>query len=92
MSDAEDAKIPIVGTTMKSGQFLEESAQLTWTTQKPTAPGLYGYRKSRDVRAYMVVVDLNEDTLTVDDQNTEHCRGAVATIDGEWAGPLLPPK
>ena len=46
MSKAEEPKIP-VGMTIKAGQYLVEPALLTWTTQKPTVPGLYGYRKSR---------------------------------------------
>lgn len=41
MSDAK-ANGPVVGTTTKTGQYLEEPARLTWTTQKPTAPALYG--------------------------------------------------
>ncbi|MEO5630445.1 MAG: hypothetical protein ABIR69_00990 [Nitrospiraceae bacterium] len=31
------------------------------------------------------------DTPTVDDQNDE-CSGEVDKIEGEWAGPLEPPK
>lgn len=91
MSDAKEAKVP-VGTTTKTGQYLEEPNRLTWTTQKPTAPGLYGYRRSRDGKAYMVEVELDGETLKVDDKSIEHCRGPVATIEGEWAGPMLPPK
>ena len=91
MGNAKAAKVP-VGTTTKTGQYLEESGRLTWTNQKPTAPGLYGYRRSRDGKAYMVVVELDADTLKVDDTNIEHCRGPVATIEGEWAGPMLSPK
>lgn len=91
MTDPKEPEIP-VGITMKAGQYLEDSARLTWTTQKPTAPGLYGYRKSRAAKAYVVEVDLDDGTARVDDKNTEHCRGAVATIEGEWAGPLLPTK
>lgn len=92
MSDAEGARIPVVGTTVKPGQYLEGLALSPWTTQKPMAPGLYWYRKLPDLDAYIVEVELDGDTLTVDDKNTVHCRGPVATIDGEWAGPLLPPK
>ena len=92
MNNAEEGKIPIAGTTVKPGQYLEEPDLLTWTSQKPMAPGLYAYRKSRDVRAYVVEVELENDALTIDDKNIHHCRGAVATIEGEWAGPLLPPK
>jgi hypothetical protein len=92
MCNAEEGKIPTAGITMKPGQYLEEPALLTWTTQKPTAPGLYGYRKSRDGKAYVVDVELENGTLKVDNKNADHCRGAVATIEGEWAGPLLPPK
>ena len=70
MSDAEEGKIPLAGTSMKSGQYLEEPALLTWTTQTPTAPGRYGYRKSRDVRASVVEVELDDDSLSVDDKNS----------------------
>jgi hypothetical protein len=92
MSDAESAWAPVAGTTEKTGQYLEKSVLLIWTTQKPTAPGLYWYRRSRDSRAHVVEVELDGSTLTVDDKNTAHCRGSVVTIEGEWAGPLLPPK
>jgi hypothetical protein len=78
--------------TVKAGQYLEEPSLLTWTTQKPTAPGLYGYRKSRDAKAYVVDVELKNSTLTVDNKHANRCRGPVETIEGEWAGPLLPPK
>lgn len=88
MIDAEDPNIPIVGT----GQYLERPAMLTWSTKKPTAPGLYWYRKSLGVRVYIVEVELDGVTLRVDDKNTDQCRGEVATIDGQWAGPLLPPE
>lgn len=86
------AKGPDVGVTTKTGQYLQEPARLTWTKQKPTTPGLYGYRHSRDVKAYVVEVELDGDTLKVNDKSTEHCRGPVVNIEGEWAGPLLPPK
>lgn len=91
MSKAEEPKIP-VGMTIKAGQYLVEPALLIWTTQKPTAPGLYGYRKSRDAKAYVLDVELKNGVPTVDNKYADHCRGAVATIEGEWAGPLLPPK
>ena len=83
---------PDVGITTKTGQYLAEPARLTWTTQKPTTPGLYGYRNSREGKAYVVEVELDGDTLKINDKNTKHCRGPVVTIEGEWAGPLLPPK
>ena len=91
MNDAQ-AKEPDAGITTKAGQYLEEPARLTWTTEKPTTPGLYGYRKSRAGKAYVVEVELDGATLKVDDKNTAHCVGPILTIEGEWAGPLLPPK
>ena len=39
MNDAK-AKSPDVGVTTKTRQHREEPARLTWTTQKPTTPGL----------------------------------------------------
>ena len=92
MSDGESTRAPVAGVTEKTGQYLEKSAVLIWTTQKPTVPGLYWYRKSRDSKAYVVEVELINDTLTVDDKNADQCRGFIATIEGEWAGPLLSPK
>lgn len=92
MSDSKSARAPVAGVTEKTGQYLETSDVLIWTTQKPTVPGLHWYRKSRDSKAYVVEVELNDNTLTVDDTNTDHCRGSIATIEGEWAGPLLSPK
>lgn len=79
MDDAK-SKDSDVGVTTKTGQYLEEPARLIWTTQKPTTPRLYGYRHSRDMKAYVVEVELDGD------------RGPIVTIEGEWAGPLLPPK
>jgi len=92
MSEGESARTPVGGVTEKTGQYLERSAVVICTTQKPTAPGLYWYRKSRDSKAYVVEVELDGNTLAVDDKNTDHCRGSVSTIEGEWAGPLLAPK
>ncbi|HKO29883.1 MAG TPA: hypothetical protein VJU54_01995 [Nitrospiraceae bacterium] len=93
MSDAKKAKIPSLGGTTKAGQYLEGgSATYTWTTKKPTAPGLYWYRKSVGLKPYIVDVELHRKTLRVDNKNTEQCNGEVGTIEGQWAGPLLPPK
>ena len=86
------AKIPRVGTTTRAGQYLEGMVPHTWTTKKPTAPGLYWYRKSAGLKAYVIDVELKRGTLVVDNKNNDLCRGEVATISGYWAGPLLPPK
>jgi hypothetical protein len=87
MTEAEDLDIPLVGM----GQYLERPAMVTWSTKKPTASGLYWYRKSLGVRVYIVEVELDGVTLRVDGKNTDQGKGEVATIEGEWAGPLLPP-
>jgi len=63
---------------------------LTWTTEKPKVAGLYWYRRSLGLMGFIVEVELEGDTLTVDDTH-EECRGAVATIEGQWAGPLESP-
>jgi hypothetical protein len=92
MSADEKAKIPRVGTTTKAGQYLEGFPTSTWTTQAPTAPGLYWYRRSLGLKAHIVEVELDGDTLRVDDKYTDQCRGEVTTIEGQWAGPLPPTK
>ena len=71
MSNPEEAKIPRVGTTTKAGAYLEGSAPLAWTATKPTSPGLYWYRKSLGSKAYIVDVELLDDTLRVDNKNTD---------------------
>ena len=92
MSEGESVRAPVAGVTEKTGQYLEKSAIVIWTAQKPTVPGLYWYKKSRDSKGYVVEVELDGGTLTIDDKNADHCRGSVSTIEGEWAGPLLSPK
>ena len=63
---------------------------LTWTTEKPTVPGLYWYRRSLGLRSMIFEVEIQDGTLTVIGENAE-CSGEVATIEGQWAGPLEPP-
>jgi len=92
MTHAEDPNIPIVDTFVKPAQYLKRPAMLTWSTKKPMAPGFYWYRKAIRMRVYIVEVELDGVTLRVDDKNTDQCRGKVATIEGQWAGPLLPPE
>ena len=92
MSDDEEVQIPRMGTTTKAGQYVEGPPASTWTTQAPTAPGLYWYRKSLGLKAHLVEVELDGGTLKVDDQSTDQCRGEVTTIEGQWAGPLPPTK
>ncbi|MGH7184328.1 MAG: hypothetical protein ACREJN_20470 [Nitrospiraceae bacterium] len=92
MNEDEEAKIPRVGTTTKAGQYLEGSPASMWTTRAPTAPGLYWYRRSLGVKAHLVEVELDGDTLRVDDKYMDQCRGEVTTIEGQWAGPLPPTK
>jgi DNA-binding NtrC family response regulator len=88
MTDAEDSNIPLIGR----GQYLKRPVMLTWSNKKPKAPGLYWYRKSHGLKVHIVEVELNGVTLRVDDKNSDQCRGEVATIEGQWAGPLLPPE
>jgi hypothetical protein len=67
------------------------AALLTWTTDKPTVPRLYRYRRSPGWVGFVVEVEFEGDTLTVDNQNDE-CSGEVDNMEGEWAGPLEPPE
>jgi hypothetical protein len=63
---------------------------LTWTTEKPKAAGVYWYRRSFGLMGMIIEVEIQSGTLTVIGENAE-CSGAVATIEGQWAGPLEPP-
>ena len=64
---------------------------LTWTTDKPTTPGLYWYRGS--------VSNGNTVITQVYDSETVICAAfmndvweEVGLISGEWAGPLELPQ
>ena len=63
---------------------------LTSTTEKPTVAGVYWYRRSLGLRGIIVEVEIQSGTLSVIGENAE-CSGEVATIEGQWAGPLEPP-
>lgn len=63
---------------------------LTWTTEKPKVAGMYWYRESLGLSGMIVEVEIQGGTLTVIGQHAE-CSGEVATIEGQWAGPLEPP-
>ena len=59
---------------------------MTWTTEKPTRPGWYWYRKGeKDVQLLM-------DVRKIEGQLTAHWSNGVSeVIDhmcGEWSGPL----
>ena len=92
MSSAEEEKMPVAGGTTQTGQYLTDPALLTWTSHKPKIPGLYAYRRSREVKPSIVDVKLDEDTLKVNDMHTNHSEESVETSDGEWAGPLQSPR
>jgi hypothetical protein len=61
---------------------------LKWSTEPPTAPGRYWFRLSPTDEADVVdVTDYGHAFPTGDDNGFE-----VATIGGQWAGPLKPPE
>lgn len=92
VSISKETKDRRIGATTKAGQYLEGSAPAAWTATKPMAPGLHWYRKSVGLKPSIVDVELHGETLRVDNKNTDQCRGEIRTIEGQWAGPLLPPK
>jgi hypothetical protein len=61
---------------------------MTWTSNKPTKPGWYWWRKGRlcGVREVKYWFTFNSHGLYMTG------RGYVQHLDGEWAGPLNPPK
>jgi hypothetical protein len=66
---------------------------LTWTTDKPTEPGFWWYRKHQTHAPSLLetYIALNRQLYT------RFCDGSgsrypVETFDGEWAGPLEPPR
>jgi len=74
----------------KPATSLEITCHAGWTTKKPVVPGLYWFRRSPGMTKCIVEVEMDDDSLAIDDANFDHS-GAVERIDGEWAGPLDPP-
>jgi hypothetical protein len=56
---------------------------MTWTTTKPTVPGWYWWRPYRDA---------DENLWRVYRVCAANASYVVATLGGEWAGPIPEPK
>jgi hypothetical protein len=60
---------------------------MRWTTEKPTVPGWYWWRKTATARARIVDVLSDREGLYA-----EGWKMMAMTWNGEWAGPILPPE
>lgn len=72
----------------------EAMTNLTWTTEKPTQPGWYWWRVTKDDRERRIVhvwfsdrIDPTMPRLIVDGVGDRY-----DLADCQWAGPLLPPE
>lgn len=65
---------------------------MTWTTDMPTKPGWYWWRRSDEEHAALIsnakVIEVFEYGV---DNTLYSTYGFVSQLDGEWAGPLEPP-
>jgi len=67
-----------------------KASGLTWTTEKPTQPGWYWWRKSR--RHEIEIAKLwDVDNIYGQFHQDPHVF-RVDEVGGEWAGPLAPPE
>lgn len=63
---------------------------MTWTAERPWMPGLYWYRRAVTDKPFIVEVSrLTSGALRVVDL---HQGTKGVSWDGQWAGPLEPPK
>lgn len=59
---------------------------MIWTFDKPTKPGWYWWRLKK--QGWMGVHHIDEDLCV----STTEDHDSVDDINGEWAGPLVPPE
>jgi hypothetical protein len=79
-------------TTNPTEPFEKDNCQpFTWTDEAPTEEGFYWYReKEHDLRGVVQVFDRPNPGLSVNGLLYE--RQPVNSLDGQWAGPIPPPK
>lgn len=75
--------------------------EMTWTTEKPTQPGWYWYKKGRH-RPFIVEIFKGEifgyhgtdgKELIVDQNEfVRDLDSRVRKMNGQWAGPIFPPE
>jgi hypothetical protein len=61
--------------------------ELNWTTEPPTQPGTYWFKREPTFRAIMVDVRVTDGQLTVWWPNFDQ---PVAKLKGHWRGPMPP--
>jgi hypothetical protein len=63
--------------------------ELNWTSEPPTQPGCYWFRRDPPSRDMMVQVRETDGALTVTLRWSEPDQ-PVATLKGQWRGPIPP--
>jgi hypothetical protein len=66
-----------------------KGADIPWTTEQPTQPGTYWFKREPTSRAVMMDVGETDGALTVTVQWSEPDQ-PVATLKGQWRGPMPP--
>ena len=65
----------------------------TWSQEKPTCPGWYWYKPPGVANPHLILVDHGRiDTKLMADLGPPNNLVDVLRIQGQWAGPLLPPS
>jgi hypothetical protein len=65
------------------------AADITWSTEPPSQPGTYWFKREPTWRAVMMDVRETDGALTVTVQWSEPDQ-PVATLKGQWRGPMPP--
>jgi hypothetical protein len=66
-----------------------KGADIPWTTEPPTQPGTYWFKREPTSRAVMMDVRETDGALTVTIQWSDPDQ-PVATLKGQWRGPIPP--
>jgi len=65
---------------------------MTWTTDKPTKPGWYWYRPASDQNIEVVEIARPHGDLHIYMLGHPDLCPPYEQVEGEWAGPLEPPR
>jgi hypothetical protein len=66
-----------------------KGADIPWTTEPPTQPGTYWFKREPTSRAVLMDVRETDGALTVTVQWSNPDQ-PVATLKGQWRGPMPP--
>jgi hypothetical protein len=91
MHEADIARLLAGARKAERAAVLAELQAPTWTRDKPTEPGAYWLRSEWLTRADGQIVEVDDATGELG-FHVGSMHFYVSGVDGEWAGPLTPPR